>query len=57
LFAVSIRQALFIAPCSHTFHDKCIRPLLGNHHPAFTCPLCRTFSDLEEDVEVGLYAL
>ncbi|KAF9035688.1 hypothetical protein BDZ89DRAFT_946829 [Hymenopellis radicata] len=59
LFAVSIRQALFIAPCSHTFHYKCIRPLLENHHPAFTCPLCRTFADLEEDVEVevGIYAL
>ncbi|KIY47743.1 SMAD/FHA domain-containing protein, partial [Fistulina hepatica ATCC 64428] len=54
LFAVTIRQALFIAPCSHTFHYKCIRPLLDAHHPAFTCPLCRTFSDLEEDVEVDM---
>ncbi|KAG6807353.1 hypothetical protein H0H92_007887 [Tricholoma furcatifolium] len=52
LFAVTIRQALFIAPCSHTFHYKCIRPLLEAHHPAFSCPLCRTFADLEEDVEV-----
>ncbi|KAF8066540.1 hypothetical protein FPV67DRAFT_1195020 [Lyophyllum atratum] len=52
LFAVTIRQALFIAPCSHTFHYKCIRPLLETHHPAFSCPLCRTFADLEEDVEV-----
>jgi hypothetical protein len=49
---VTIRQALFIAPCSHTFHYKCIRPLLDSHHPAFSCPLCRTFADLEEDVEV-----
>ncbi|TRM59030.1 hypothetical protein BD626DRAFT_409606 [Schizophyllum amplum] len=54
LFAVTIRQALFIAPCSHTFHYKCIRPLLESHHPAFSCPLCRTFADLEEDVEVEL---
>lgn len=52
LFGVTIRQALFIAPCSHTFHYKCIRPMLEQHHPAFSCPLCRTFADLEEDVEV-----
>jgi len=54
LFAVAINQALFIAPCSHTFHYKCIRPLLDTHHPAFNCPLCRTFADLEEDVEVDI---
>ncbi|KAL0959059.1 hypothetical protein HGRIS_014359 [Hohenbuehelia grisea] len=54
LFGVTIRQALFIAPCSHTFHYKCIRPLLDSHHPAFSCPLCRTFADLEEDVEVEI---
>lgn len=52
LFSVTIRQALFIAPCSHAFHYKCIRPLLDQHHPAFSCPLCRTFANLEEDVEV-----
>ncbi|KZV68396.1 SMAD/FHA domain-containing protein [Peniophora sp. CONT] len=52
LFSVTIQQALFIAPCSHAFHYKCIRPLLEAHHPAFACPLCRTFADLEEDVEV-----
>jgi E3 ubiquitin-protein ligase DMA1/2 len=52
LFSVTIQQALFIAPCSHAFHYKCIRPLLETHHPAFSCPLCRTFANLEEDVEV-----
>jgi len=52
LFAVTIRQALFIAPCSHAFHYKCIRPLLDGHPSAFSCPLCRTFADLDEDVEV-----
>ncbi|KAK2464070.1 hypothetical protein APHAL10511_003900 [Amanita phalloides] len=52
LFSVTIRQALFIAPCSHAFHFKCIRPLIEAHHPAFSCPLCRTYADLEEDVEV-----
>ncbi|KZT03660.1 SMAD/FHA domain-containing protein [Laetiporus sulphureus 93-53] len=54
LFAVTINQALFIAPCSHAFHYKCIRPLLETHHPAFSCPLCRTFANLEEDVEVEI---
>lgn len=52
LFSVTIHQALFIAPCSHAFHYKCIRPLLETHHPSFSCPLCRTFANLEEDVEV-----
>ncbi|CAE6350882.1 unnamed protein product [Rhizoctonia solani] len=40
LFPVGILQSLFIAPCSHCFHYKCIRPLL-----------IKTFADLEEDVE------
>ncbi|THH17931.1 hypothetical protein EW146_g2976 [Bondarzewia mesenterica] len=57
LFAVSIQQALFIAPCSHAFHYKCIRPLLETHHPAFSCPLCRTFADLEQDVEVDAVSI
>lgn len=52
LFAVSVCQSLFIAPCSHAFHYKCIRPLLELHHPGFSCPLCRTFADLDADVEV-----
>lgn len=52
LFAISLHQSLFISPCSHTFHYKCIRPLLESHHPAFSCPLCRTFANLDEDVEV-----
>ncbi|KAK0520784.1 hypothetical protein OC834_006905 [Tilletia horrida] len=51
LFSVTVCQALFIAPCSHVFHYKCIRPLLAMHHPGFSCPLCRTFADLEADVE------
>lgn len=51
LFSVTVCQALFIAPCSHVFHYKCIRPLLNLHHPGFSCPLCRTFADLDADVE------
>jgi E3 ubiquitin-protein ligase DMA1/2 len=57
LFSVTIRQALFIAPCSHAFHYKCIRPLLEMHHSAFLCPLCRTFANLEEDVEVDVASI
>jgi len=57
LFSVTIQQALFIAPCSHAFHYKCIRPLLEVHHPAFSCPLCRTFADLEGDVEVDVASI
>ncbi|KAH9945551.1 SMAD/FHA domain-containing protein [Amylocystis lapponica] len=52
LFPVTFNQALFVAPCSHAFHYKCLRPLLETHHPAFSCPLCRTFANLDEDVEV-----
>lgn len=51
LFSVSVCQSLFIAPCSHAFHYKCIRPLLMRDHPAFTCPMCRTYTDLDADVE------
>ena len=52
LFPITVCQALFIAPCSHAFHYKCMRPMLVAHHPGFSCPLCRTFADLESDVEV-----
>lgn len=54
LFPVTVCQALFIAPCSHSFHYKCIRGTLLEHHPGFSCPLCRSFHDLEADVEVEL---
>ena len=51
---MTVRQSLFIAPCSHVFHYKCVRPLLQQYHPGFSCPICRTFANLEEDVEVEL---
>ncbi|KAI8980956.1 SMAD/FHA domain-containing protein [Pilobolus umbonatus] len=51
LFAIAPLQALFIAPCSHKFHYICLRPLLVNH-PAFSCPLCRHYSDLSASVSV-----
>jgi len=43
-------QALFLAPCSHVFHYKCIRPLLSNH-PAFLCPLCRSYANLDAAID------
>ncbi|KAI8136882.1 SMAD/FHA domain-containing protein, partial [Fennellomyces sp. T-0311] len=50
LYAMAPFQALFVAPCCHTYHFKCIRPLLESY-PGFQCPLCRTYSDLEASVE------
>lgn len=49
LYAMSPAQALFISPCSHTYHFKCIRPLLQSY-PGFQCPICRQYSDLEANV-------
>ncbi len=42
-------QALFLAPCSHCFHYRCVVPLL---HPniMFQCPLCRQVANLEANV-------
>ncbi|KAI7858397.1 SMAD/FHA domain-containing protein [Circinella umbellata] len=50
LYAMAPFQALFVAPCCHSYHFKCIRPLLESY-PGFQCPLCRTYSDLEASVE------
>ncbi|CAN8097614.1 unnamed protein product [Discula destructiva] len=45
-------QCLFVAPCSHTWHFKCIRSLLhGPNYPIFICPNCRAAADLEAEVE------
>ncbi|KAI9250298.1 SMAD/FHA domain-containing protein [Sporodiniella umbellata] len=49
LYALAPLQALFMAPCSHSYHFKCIRPLFDSY-PGFQCPLCRTYSDLEANV-------
>ncbi|KAJ3724381.1 hypothetical protein C8R42DRAFT_448470 [Lentinula raphanica] len=52
LFPIAVNQALFISPCSHSFHYKCIRPMIEIHHPSWSCPMCRSYADLEADVEV-----
>ncbi|KAL1844412.1 hypothetical protein VTJ49DRAFT_91 [Mycothermus thermophilus] len=45
-------QCLFVAPCSHTWHYKCIRSLLTSpSYPIFMCPNCRATADLEAEVE------
>ncbi|ODQ78291.1 hypothetical protein BABINDRAFT_27652, partial [Babjeviella inositovora NRRL Y-12698] len=42
-------QAVFISPCSHLWHYKCIRPILLKCYPQFFCPNCRSMCDLETD--------
>lgn len=44
-------QSLFVAPCSHVWHYKCIRPLVEKEYPTFLCPNCRAIADLERDIE------
>ncbi|KAK4505548.1 hypothetical protein PRZ48_003511 [Zasmidium cellare] len=45
-------QALFVAPCSHVWHYKCVRNLIhGPQWPNFVCPNCRFVADLDADVE------
>jgi len=45
-------QALFVAPCSHVWHYKCVKNLIhGPSYPNFLCPNCRFVADLEADVE------
>ncbi|EIE84613.1 hypothetical protein G6F46_008103 [Rhizopus delemar] len=51
LYALAPFQALFVAPCSHSYHFKCIRPLFDSY-PGFQCPVCRTYSDLNASVAV-----
>lgn len=45
-------QSLFVAPCSHVWHYKCIRPILNSsNYPQFLCPNCRAVTDLEAEIE------
>ncbi|KAI8059141.1 hypothetical protein BC940DRAFT_324088 [Gongronella butleri] len=52
LYVMGPGQALFIAPCSHIFHYRCLRPILQQNFPGFSCPLCRTYSDLDATVAI-----
>ncbi|KAJ1918612.1 hypothetical protein H4219_002485 [Mycoemilia scoparia] len=51
LYPMIAFQALFVAPCSHCFHFKCIKPILFTS-TGLNCPLCRTYADLEASVTV-----
>ena len=42
-------QALFIAPCSHVYHFKCVGYLVMQS-PMFQCPLCRQVANLTASV-------
>ena len=45
-------QSLFVAPCAHVWHFKCIYPLLiGKRYPHFACPNCRAIWNLEAEVD------
>lgn len=43
-------QALFIAPCSHCFHYKCINPIICSSGDMFLCPVCRQVANLKASV-------
>lgn len=51
LLPIAPCQCLFVAPCSHVWHYKCIRPLVEKEYPTFLCPNCRAIADLESDIE------
>lgn len=57
LLPVQPCQALFIAPCSHNWHYKCIRPVIIRAYPHFHCPNCRSICDLEEEIVADLTSL
>ncbi|KAI8609309.1 hypothetical protein BC830DRAFT_1043300, partial [Chytriomyces sp. MP71] len=57
LSPLSALQTLFLAPCSHCFHFRCVMPLLDKT-VMFQCPLCRHVANLEKGVgedEESLY--
>ncbi|KAJ3244512.1 hypothetical protein HDU78_010819 [Chytriomyces hyalinus] len=51
LCAIGPFQALFLSPCSHCYHYKCIRNLLEAHH-MFQCPMCRQVANLDASVSM-----
>ncbi|KAJ3210463.1 hypothetical protein HDU67_005272 [Dinochytrium kinnereticum] len=42
-------QAIFLAPCSHCFHFKCVSSLIAQS-AMFQCPLCRQVANLAASV-------
>ena len=35
-------QAIFISPCAHSWHFRCVRRLVMLSYPQFVCPNCRS---------------
>ncbi|SCU80388.1 LAMI_0B02124g1_1 [Lachancea mirantina] len=44
-------QAIFISPCSHSWHYQCVRRLVTTTYPQFVCPNCRSSCDLEASLD------
>ncbi|AJT14792.1 BCN_G0045600.mRNA.1.CDS.1 [Saccharomyces cerevisiae] len=44
-------QAIFISPCAHSWHFRCVRRLVMLSYPQFVCPNCRSSCDLEASFE------
>ncbi|OAJ42598.1 hypothetical protein BDEG_26038 [Batrachochytrium dendrobatidis JEL423] len=51
LSSIGPYQALFIAPCSHCYHYKCIRHVLKDSL-MFPCPVCRQVANLDASVSM-----
>ncbi|SCU87901.1 LAFA_0E09494g1_1 [Lachancea sp. 'fantastica'] len=47
-------QAIFISPCSHSWHYQCVRRLVVSTYPQFVCPNCRSSCDLEASLDSDL---
>lgn len=50
--AIAPYQALFISPCSHIYHHKCVASMIAKS-PMFLCPLCRQVANLTASVSSG----
>ncbi|KAJ3168396.1 hypothetical protein HDU87_001160 [Geranomyces variabilis] len=47
--AIGPFQALFVAPCSHCYHYKCVHSILAQS-AMFQCPMCRQVANLAASV-------
>ncbi|KAG7882232.1 hypothetical protein KL905_000273 [Ogataea polymorpha] len=51
LSAIKPCQAVFVSSCSHSWHYKCIRPIVVKTYPQFLCPNCKAVCDMEADFD------
>ncbi|KAJ3107801.1 hypothetical protein HDU97_003149 [Phlyctochytrium planicorne] len=49
--SVAPMQAIFLAPCSHCFHFKCVASIIAQS-AMFQCPLCRQVANLAASVSM-----